>query len=237
MLAYAHYASDHTTGKGNSAVTVQLELNKPALEIECTYGPSKSTRAYLSYSVESEELKHMGLEHSFKGFKKNQMVDCTWLPKRDMCNIKYTLALDKENQLTGYFSFHDFSKSNWNKRSDRLELFSRLQSHNTLRIQYDRQLKATKLKLSHQLDRRNTIEGEYSYLSSHRQGGSIGWKHQSNHRNNVNISADWSSRKYLVEWTNKTGDGPWTMKLQVPFQLSLDKTEVLLKRRLEFLQS
>lgn len=234
-MAYAHYASDHTTGKGKGAITVQLEPHKPALDLEFTYAPSRASTMYASYSAESSHVKHIGIEHSFTSFGKRQSLDCTWLPQRDMCNLKYSLNVDKKNQLTGYFGFRQVSKKNWEKHSDRLEVISRLASNNSIRIQYDVQLKATKAKLSHKLDKKNVLEGEYSYLSKYRQSGSIGWKRVINNANHLNMTADWGPRKYTLEWTNKTADGPWTIKAQTAFDNPLHKMQLSIKRRLEFL--
>ncbi|EME31373.1 uncharacterized protein Gasu_13370 [Galdieria sulphuraria] len=235
ILAYAHYATDHTTGRGKAAVTVHFEPHKPALDLEFTYGPNRATRAYASYSAEHSHVKHFGIEHSFTSFGKRQLLDFSWLPQRDMCNLKYSLNIDKRNQLTGYFGFRQVSKKSWERNSDRLELFSRLASNNSIRIQYDVQMKATKAKISHKLDMKNVIEGEYSYLSKYRQSGSIGWKRVINTANNLNMIADWGSRKYTFEWTNKTADGPWTMKAHTSFDKPFHQIELSIKRRLEFL--
>ncbi|KAK4524127.1 hypothetical protein GAYE_SCF01G2026 [Galdieria yellowstonensis] len=235
LLAYAHYASDHTTGKGKGAITFQFEPHKPAFDLEFTYGPTKATRTYASYSAEQSRVKHIGIEHSFTCFGKRQLLDGTWLPSRDSCNLKYSLNVDKRNQLTSYFGFRKISKKNWEKVSDRYEVISRLDSNNSIRIQYDVQMKATKAKLSHKLDAQNVVEGEYSYLSKQRQSGSIGWKRKINSANNLNMTADWGPRKFMVEWINKTADGPWTIKAQTPFDKPFHEVELSIKRRLEFL--
>jgi hypothetical protein len=109
-----------------------------------------------------------------------------------------------------------------------------LEGNDTFRIRYDLQKKVTNLKLTHELNSRVLLEGEYSYFSKDSQAAAVSLTKQMDRDNVLKAGADWRSRKYLLEWTNNTGDGPWIVKSSLGFQQSLRDFDIQLKRKISF---
>lgn len=126
------------------------------------------------------------------------------------------------------------SNRGFGKREERLELESSLEGNDTFRIRYDVQKKVTSLKLVHELNSRFLLEGEYSYFSKDSQAAAVFVTKQMNQDNVLRAGADWRNRKYLLEWTSHTGDGPWVVKSALGFQQSLRDFDIQLKRKVSF---
>ncbi|KAK4524732.1 hypothetical protein GAYE_SCF05G2635 [Galdieria yellowstonensis] len=216
------------------ALTFEFDPKHPSFETQFVYSPQAKSKLYACYNFERERFRYFGADQRFQAFDKDNSVRLSYFPTKNALSASYHIQADEKNKASAHIWFHDISKQGFGKREERLELHSNLEGNDTFRIRYDLQKKVTNLKLTHELNSRVLLEGEYSYFSKDSQAAAVSLTKQMDRDNVLKAGADWRSRKYLLEWTNNTGDGPWIVKSSLGFQQSLRDFDIQLKRKISF---
>eukprot|EP00871_Galdieria_phlegrea_P005606 jgi/Galph1/6046/GphlegSOOS_G4742.1 len=212
------------------SITFEFDPKRPSFETQFVYSPQEQSKLFACYNFERERFRYLGTKQKFQAFQKDNWLRFTYFPPRDSVSLRYHIQADEKNQLAAEMWFHDFSDRGIGKREDRLELQSSLEGNDTLRIRYDVQKKVTNLKLTHELNEKVLFQGEYSYFSKDSQAAAVSLTKRMDQYNSLKAGVDWRNRRYLLEWTSETGDGPWIVNSNLGFAESLRDLNIQLKR-------
>ncbi|EME32517.1 uncharacterized protein Gasu_02920 [Galdieria sulphuraria] len=216
------------------SLTFEFDPKQPSFETQFVYSPQTKSKLYACYNFEKERFRYLGVDQRFRAFDKDNSIRLSYFLPRNSLSASYHIQADEKNKVSAHIWFHDVSNRGLGKREERLELQSNLEGNDLFRIRYDVQKKVTNLKLTHELNSRVLLEGEYSYFSKDSQAAAVSVIKQMDKDNVLKAGADWRNRKYLLEWTSLTGDGPWVVKSALGFQQSLRDFDIQLKRKVSF---
>ncbi|GJQ09207.1 hypothetical protein GpartN1_g5202.t1 [Galdieria partita] len=216
------------------SLTFEFNPKQPSFETQFVYSLQAKSKLYACYNFERERFRYFGADQRFQAFDKDNFVRLSYFPPKNALSASYYIQADEKNKVSAHIWFHDISNRGLGKREERLELQSNLEGNDALRIRYDVQKKVTNIKLTHELNSRMLLEGEYSYFSKDSQAAAVSVTKQMDQDNLIKAGADWRNRKYLLEWTSHTGDGPWVVKSALGFQQSLRDFDIQLKRKVSF---
>lgn len=208
--------TDHTTGSGQVAVTGRYDSTKDSFGIDATYAIDDVNTVYGSYGVTEEKLGAVGIESALTTFKRDSMVDLTYIPRSDSARVKLAVRQGKV-RVSAAVSFDDIQKSNLNEHAERYEFDAKLSGSESLKLAFDGKTKAAEAKVSRKLDVKNRLDAEYRYVDSSSQSVSLTFQHQYNKNHLFSMTTDYGSHKYFVEWECNTENGPWTVATSFPF--------------------
>ncbi|GJD08087.1 hypothetical protein Gasu2_23980 [Galdieria sulphuraria] len=181
------------------SLTFEFDPKQPSFETQFVYSPQTKSKLYACYNFEKERFRYLGVDQRFRAFDKDNSIRLSYFLPRNSLSASYHIQADEKNKVSAHIWFHDVSNRGLGKREERLELQSNLE------------------------------EGEYSYFSKDSQAAAVSVIKQMDKDNVLKAGADWRNRKYLLEWTSLTGDGPWVVKSALGFQQSLRDFDIQLK--------
>jgi hypothetical protein len=233
LLVAGKFDTDHAHGAGSVAVTGRYSSKTDAFGIDAAYRLDDSSTVYLSYGVSEEKLLGLGMESGFDLFGRKNVVDLAYSPPSDSAAMKLTVRQGK-TKLCGYYSFDNFSESNFRNHKSRYELDTTLNDYESLNMTFDQGSRAAKLKVSRKLDRKNRLVAEYNHVTSTKKFVALTLKHALSRVHTISLGANYGNRKYKIEWDCKTANGPWTVTSAFPFNRSPHTGDFSLRRRFEF---
>lgn len=233
ILVAARADTSHTTGPGQFAITGKYDSKKDSFVVEAAYAFDDNNTVYTTYAVTDERVSSVGLESGMSAFGRRLTLDMTGFPPRDATALKLAIRQGK-TKVASTFSFDSVQDRKTTAMRARYELDAKLSAAESLKMSFDAKSHAAKVKVSRKLDPKNKLDAEYNYIDADSKFLSVKFAHQYNSTHSFAVTANYGSRKYIVDWDCKTDNGPWTVSSSFPFNASPHTGDWQVKRRFEF---
>lgn len=233
FLVAARTDTDHTTGRGQMAITGRYDSKNDSFGIDAAYAVDDNNTLYGCYGVTDEKLVNLGVETGVNILNRRATIDMKYLPARDSASLK--LAVRQGNvKVSAISSFNNLATSNVKNHGEQFELDAVLSGVESLKMSFDAVTKAASVKVCRKLDVKNKLEAEYLYNDAANRFVTLKLKHCYSPVHSFSTLINYGLKKYTVEWDCHTDNGPWTIATSFPFSSSPHSGEWHIKRRFEF---
>lgn len=218
------------------AITGKWDSPGEALHFQTAYLLGDNFTFHAGYGVTDERLLAIGLESRFQFLNTANTIDLNYAPTSDVGSVKVAIKQGAA-RLGAQFSFDGLGERRVvSKPAARFELDAKLTSSESMKLAFNPANRASKLKVTHRLDCRNSLGVELNYSG----GGNgkryfvVGMNHQLSKKHTLGIRSNYGARKFSVDLDYKTSGGPWTVSTDFSFDKSPHIGDWHVKRRFEF---
>lgn len=226
------FDTDHPSGKGNLAITGRYASKSDSFAVDAVYKPELGSAAHLTYGVTDAQLLGVGIESGATLFGRPTTIDLAYSPPQDAAALKLTLK-DGKMKMAAYYGFNAFTSSGVANHKSRYELDAKLSTLEAVKLTFDQGSKAAKMRVTRKLDKRNTLQAEYNFVTATKKFVAVTLKHAYSKQHAFSLQSNYGTRKFKVEWDLKTENGPWTAATTFGFNTAPYKCDFTLKRRFE----